>query len=468
MSIVNGKLQTPMGLPSNLNFEMPSSMIDCAKLENRITPYGNATFNSGGQVIRFVIPKTDRSFMNPQTAYITGQCDLGGTFGTGGPGTDLNFVLGNYWSMFSRYVVSSNGSVLETIEKPAELINMILNMTMNAAEKKGQANSLGYYCDPTTDGDFTTNMCQPINTTANDFNNGKTWTFAIPLIGILNVAKQIPLINGDITIELTINALTNWLIGNTTTATAAVATITFALTNMEFVYDQLTLSPQSYAMVMAPYGDKIHIKTESYDFGSGTAAILTAGAVDVPVNIKRSSLKRVFCYFTQSNLVDKTFGGVNPNGNDIVFISNGQQYPQRPIKLNNPSECYMQIQKAFGSIYSTSHSGCSGKAEFMRRSTIGTVGLPNSTGNKYLAAATTVNSTILTGANKFYIAIDTELVNYNTENLYNGMAMGVNSNFRLNVADDGGGAITLTPYFWLNYDAIIEFDLTNGITSVIR
>lgn len=480
--VVNGRLQTPMGVSKNLVFDLPASMINATKLENRIQPYGQSSFSQAGQIIKFVIPKTDRAFANGQTMYITGKCDLSGAFTGAAAGTDFMYVLGSYWSHFSRYVVSSNGKVLETIERPSELINMMLNMTLNPAERKGLANSLGFFNDiATSDGDVTLNICQPINTGTASVallpNNGKTWTFALPLIGLLNCAKQIPLINGDIQIELTINSLANWLVGRTDLATTAIgATVAFALTEMELVFDQLQLTPESYAMVMAAYPEKMYIKSESFDFGSGSP-ITGAGSVDIPVNSKRSSLKQVLCYFNQTYLVDKTYGGINPNASDIVFITNGQQYPQRPIKLNNPSECYMQVQKSFGSIYSNNHSGSIGKAEFCRRN--------NTTGNNlYMAGLldargagvdTTYGATagavgnIIGASNKFYISIDTELINYDTDSLYSGIPMGVNSNFRLNVAN----SLTLVagdsciPYFWLCYDAVIEFDLINGITNII-
>ena len=52
-------------------------------------------------------------------------------------------MLGSFYSLFSRQVINANGSVLETIESPGELVNLLINMTMNAAEKTAQSNSLG-------------------------------------------------------------------------------------------------------------------------------------------------------------------------------------------------------------------------------------------------------------------------------------------------------------------------------------
>ncbi len=104
MSVMNGRLQTPQGAPRSLTFDLPASMLNSAKIENRIQPYGQAVYSQAGQVIKFVIPRTDRAFANSQTMYyITGNVELGGTFG-GTAGTDLCYVLGTYYSIVVELV----------------------------------------------------------------------------------------------------------------------------------------------------------------------------------------------------------------------------------------------------------------------------------------------------------------------------------------------------------------------------
>jgi len=467
--IVNGKLQTPQGAPSSLTFNLPSSMVNCSKYEQRVMPYGTGVFTVDGQTPKFVIPRVDRAFMNTETAYITGEVTLAGSFATA-DGTHLNYVLGTYYSMFSRWSVTANGNTIDSIEKPSELVNMLLNMTLNPAEKKGLSNSLGYYNDVVTqgEGDATFNICQPINTGNSSAvlltGGGKTFTFALPLIGVLNASKMLPLFISDHTIELTINRITNWLTGMSDNAVAAVPGIAFTMSKMELVYDQLLFTPESFASIMAPYPEKLYIKSSSYDFGAGQSFPVSTSAIDIPVSIKRSSLKTAFIYFVQDNAIDKTYGGVNPNLTDICFITNGQNIPQRPLNCQNPSEIYNQVQKSFGSLYSNSHSGSCGKMEFCRRTTGNT---------KYYDALTTATvGNIRVAANKFYIAIDCETVNYDSQSLYSGIPMGVNSNFRINIGDtyqytSPAVMVNCTPYYWMHYDSIIEYDLLNGIVSVI-
>jgi hypothetical protein len=363
-------------------------------------------------------------------------------------------MLGSFYSLFSRQVINANGTVLETIERPGELINMLVNMTMNQSEKEAQSNSMGtnFYGNI---GDVKINS----NTTADQVGgsgNNNTLSFAFPVIGIFDATKYIPMWNTNIDVELTVNAITNFLVA---TAGAFSATAAFTLSNLELVFDSIELSPESFAMVMANYPQKVVIKTNSYLAGSSTS-FSGSGAQDIPINARLSSLKQLFFYFNQigdanTACADKTFGGVNPNGQDVVFITNGKYYPQRPIKLTNPSEVYMQIQKSFGSIKTYSHSGSILKQDLCRREAANS-----------LYAVTIKDPTVLsTNGNKFYLAIDTEIINTNKDSLYNGIQTGVNSTIRLNIANSLTASMVC--YYWCCYDVLLEMDFLSGITRAI-
>lgn len=464
--VINGRLLTPSGATSSLVFDLPASMINSTKTEQRLSAYGQANYSTSGQIAKFVLPRTDRSFINTQTMYLTGNVDLAGNFGAGGTDVDICYVLGTYYSLFSRQVVSSNGKQLEAIERPGELVNMILNQTLNPAEKRGMANTMGFNNDlPAGEGDATLQICQPINTgnasTLLMGGNQKSFSFALPVVGILNSSKFLPCINGDWTVEYTINALSNFLVGKTAAANTAITTgtITFNISNLELVYDQITLTPESFALVMQNYPEKLYIKSQSYDFTSSPPLAVSTGSYDIPCNIKRSSLKEVLFYFNQHNCIDKSFGAVNCNLMDYTFQTNGTQYPIRPVRVNiNPSEVFNQVAKSYGSLYSNDHGGSMGRLEFCRRS--------NGNNQYYATLTNAVPANITIASNKFYLAIDTEIINYFSESLYSGIPMGVNSSWRINISETTADT-TVVLYAWLVYDAIIEMDLVNGINSVI-
>lgn len=458
---------TPVGVPAELVFNLPASMLDSRKIEQRIQPYSQSTYNTAGQVAKFTIPQTDRTLINGQTMYLTGNLDIGGLFKADGTtaavaGTDTFAILGSFYSLFSRQVINANGTVLETIERPGELVNMLVAMTMNAAEKVSQGLSLGTSPQLSVNNtavDGTGNITYMVNTdAATNPNSNKTISFAIPIVGILDSIKFLPMWNTNIDLELTINAQPNWFTG--VNGSTSVNNATFSLYNLELVFDSIELSPESFNMIMASYPQKVVIKSQSYLAGTGALANGVSGGQDISINARLSSMKQLFFYFNQNTAgndpcADQTFGGVNPNANDVVFITNGKYYPQRPIKLTNPAEVYMQIQKSFGSIKSYSHSGSIGINELKRRNTA----------DNYYLAPNTDKTKLDNYGNKFYLAIDTEVINTNKDSLYNGIQTGVNSNIRLNIASALGSAMTC--YYWCCYDALIEFDFVSGITRAI-
>ena len=69
------------------------------------------------------------------------------------------------------------------------------------------------------------------------------------------------------------------------------------------------------------------------------------------------------------------------------------------------------------------------------------------------------------GGNKFYLAIDTEIINTNKSSLYNGIQTGVNSNIRVNVGTALDNAYIC--FYWCCYDVLLEFDFMTGITRSI-
>ena len=450
---------TPIAVPAELVFDLPSSMLDSRKIEQRIQPYSQSTYTSAGQVAKFTIPQTDRTLASGQTMYLTGKLTLDGLVDT-----KKYAILGSFYSMYSRQVVNANGQVWETIERPGELANMLINMTMNSAEKVSQSNSLG--CGSYTDQDSTGNISLVLGNGGNlsfkTVANGvltQVISFAIPIIGVLDSVKYIPMWNSNIDLELTINELSKWF---SVIDAANLTGITFKITDLELVFDSIELSPESFNMVMASYPQKVVLKTQSYLFGS-SQSISNAGAQDIPINARLASMKQLLFYFNRDTLADQTFGGVNPNAYDVVFITNGKYYPQRPIKCTNPSECYMQIQKSFGSIKSYSHSGSIGKNEFCKREDVDDDAMffTPVTDKSKLATVASKDG----GGNKFYLSIDTEIINTNKASLYNGIQTGVNSNIRLNISKTLSNALTC--YYWCCSDVLLEFDLTIGVTRAI-
>ena len=138
-------------------------------------------------------------------------------------------------------------------------------------------------------------------------------------------------------------------------------------------------------------------------------------------------------------------------------------YPKQPVKADRPIECLMQNQKRFGSLYSTSHCGSATKYNFAKAST---------TGGEYLGYD--IKPTTLAGylvdstANKWYQALDLEIINSLKETLYTGISTkGSTNTLRLNVTRTLA-AQAHAVHFYSCFDVILEFDYANQMINVIQ
>jgi hypothetical protein len=451
-------INTPVGIVKELLFDLPQSMVPSVKKELRVQPYGQSSFSNAGQVAQIVIPQMQRSFLQTDTGYITGTVAFTGVTGT----VDLSksYVLGSFYSLFSRQVIRSNTQILETIDQPGRVVNSILNMSLNPAEKMGLSNSFGFYV--TDSGQCLGNIGPIINSTLGSTGTPNLtqtqFTFSIPLIGCMNTSKFWPCFLGETTIELTLASLGDFLVnafGSTVSG--------FSISNLEYVCETIELSPESYNMVMANYPSQLVLKTESYVYGSNSLpASSGAGSYDLPFQAKLNSLKRIIWYASPANAIDLNFGGVNPNLDSWQFVTNGTSYPQRPIKAWNPSEAYNQMQKAQGALYSLTHSGCANRNSYCVASTA-TYGSIYPYWRAYDSALTTTELEV--GGNKFYNCLDVEVVNQNKDSLYTGISTSGTSSFlRLNIASALSASVH-TIQWWANHDKLIVFDL---VTQEIR
>ena len=451
---MSSQISTPIGIPSELNFSLPSSMVPSRKFELRVQPYGQSTFTTSGQAIRITLPQMARTLYNFQTAYLFGTINF---THAGVAGTDISYLIGSWYSLFSRQVIrAGSGYVLETIDNPGQLVNTIANMTMNSVDRTSLNNAFGFNGE-----NINVNVGVRIfgDTGVTDIgglqNDERNFTFAIPLIGILNNSKLWPAWNsGDMEIELTLADIQRFIVSTTGNSVTA-----FTLSNVEFVAECLELAPEAYNMIMAQNPSQVVLKTQTYTYGSSSLpANQGVGSVDIPFQIKVNSLKQLIWYSQPANAAEKTFAGVNPNLDSWNFIVNGISYPQRPVQARFPSEAYMQNSKAFGSVYSSQHSGSLTRNEFNTASTAY---------NLFHRPYNATVGNVLTRANKWYQCLDLETINSNKESLYSGISTnGTTSTLRLNIAAQLIDQVH-NIHYWSCQDVMVVMDMASGITSVV-
>ena len=448
-----------LGFPEELNFNQLKSMYPSRKTEYRKAPMNSQTFSSPGQDIQLVLNKMENTFYDPNTLTVNFTVEYTGiTAGTAG--TDGSYLLGCAYSHFSRQVVRPlSGQPIETIDNPSLLVNAILNMTMDSYEKMALSTSMGFH--PLTP---FTNLGTLIDTSTAIPN--KIQSFAIPLVGCLNTSKLIPGFITDIEIDLTLNTLSNFIssIGGAGTAPTG-----YNIKNVELVCESVTLEQSGMQQLLAMFPGAMKLKSQSYLYGSSSlAGGIGPATTDIIYSHSLNSLKQFIWWTSPTGAWELNYAGVCPNLVAWNLIIGSQSYPQQPVKADRPSECFIQNQKSFGSLYSTSHSGSANRYGFARASKAGGA---TATGEYLKYSAEPADLTGFTGsnANKWYQAIDLEVINSLKETLYTGISTkGSTNTLRLNIGSQTLDAVAHAVHYFSCFDVILEFDYANQMINVIQ
>lgn len=438
--------------PSELNYAMLSSMYPSKKSEYRRQPINTRTFSTAGEDIQLVLSKMENTLWNTQTLAVnfTVEWDCP-------PSTNTN-ILGNGYSLFSRQVwtANSNGVKMETIQNPAELVNTIMNMTVESSTKQSLSASMGF-----GEGLGYTNLGREITS---DASGGiVTQSFSIPIIGIMDTEKLLPSFVSDYQLDLTLNSIAN-LFPN---ANDDVIPTAFSIKSIEIVCEALTLEASSMAQLLAQYPGLLKLKSSSYLYGASQLPQGSIGVHDITYSHSLNSLTEFIWWTSTSTAIDRTYGGINPNlgANGYQLIINSTPYPQQPVKCDRGAECFYQIQKAWGSLYSTSHSGSITRSSFLKSAAA------NGEYSAFTGTTTIANARTPAYANKWYGCIDFELINNFKDSLYSGIRTRDGThNFRLNIVQAGGNnlPVAMTVHYYSKFDVIMEFDYINSVVNIIQ
>jgi hypothetical protein len=457
-----------LGFPEELNFQSLKSMYPSRKQEYRKAPMNSQTFTSAGQDMQLVLSKMENTFYDPQTLCVNFTVDyLGITAGGAGAaygtaGVDGSFLLGSAYSHFSRQVVRPiSGQPIETIDNPSMLVNAILNMTTDSYEKFALSTTMGF--SPIS---AFTNLGTLIDNST--LINNKTQSFSIPLIGCLNTAKLIPGFITDIEIDLTLNNLTNFIVSATNLTNANPTGYT--IRNVELVCEAITLEESGMQQILAMFPGAFKLKSQSYLYGSSSLQSGAGpGTYDITYSHSLNSLKQFIWWSSPLNAWEKNYAGVCPNLTGWQLLIGSTAYPQQLVKADRPSECFMQNQKSFGSLYSTSHSGSATKYNFAKASKVGGATATGEYAVYNQQPASMAGFIVAANANKWYQALDLEIINSLKETLYTGISTkGSTNTLRLNIGVQGLEAQPHAVHFYSSFDVILEFDYANQMINVIQ
>jgi hypothetical protein len=448
---------TDYAIPSELTYSDLSRLYPSRKMELRRQPFNASSFQQGN-MIQITIPKMDKSFLNCATNCLTFNCAVTLTAGATNQITTADnrvYFYGNAWAPFRRYVLKqSGGQDLDQLDNVNVLVNKLMDITTNPTEKLVNI-AMGFH-----NANGSLNVGHEFIPSANIATGASatiTASFSIPLIGILGqTEKFIPLNTADLEINLTVEQITEAICRN---ALPTDATVSYTISNVEFVGEVLQLEDSGYQQLLAMYPDGLKVKTQSWSYASGGSLPAQANGVqDLVVPFSLSSLKQFLWSSNPSTSFEGKFGGVNPNLSSYQLLIGGSPYPVQPVNASRVAEVYYQNSKAFGAFYSAGHSGSATRTQFAKSST--------ATG-EYSAfttsASVTTQAHVETEANqnKFVCAVDLEMINQ-SRHIYNGVSSrGSTNTLRLNI----GSQIANTSHavhMFAGYDVQLTFDWRNG------
>lgn len=449
------------GIPEELTYESLNRLYPSVKSEYRKNPINGATFTSGDIQLR--INKMPRSFLNPATLCLNFRVrhviSAGGT-AVAAAGTESISILGNALSYYAQQVVKPvSGQWQDTISYPGLISNTIMNMTTGATDKM-QMISLGY--NQTSATASLTNTGDTFANTAGILANATQIfyrSYSVPIIGILNTHKLIPLFCDELQLDFTVNNENNFMVktlNNTTTHT-------WQIEDVEIVGDVLTMEESGFNELLKSYPNGMSIKSESYLYGTSSLPAQAKGSYDITYSHGLNSLKKFIWWSSPTGQWEGLYGGVNPNLQNYQLMIGSTAYPQLPVKSYSVAEQFYQNQKSFGAFMSTNHCGSMNRSSFAKCS-LPVVGSKfTSEFSAYVNAKPAIAAMITSeSSSKYYCSLDLELINQLKNTLYSGISTkGASNLLRLTVAETLADVVHNITFYSV-YDAVITFDWING------
>jgi len=295
-------VQTPAALPSELSYNLPSSLPAgwrCQQLRQPTISNLPASGVVSGNEFQIQIPQLPNSFLDLSTAYINMRCSFAFTPGAAkasdsAVASDAPRILGSGWSLFQRYeLYFNNSNLLDQIQFPGVAQNALNNMILTT----GQKSALNYQGLSSTDPSPSVGTIlhpsdgirAPLTYVSGTAITGIPVDFSIPMTGAWSACdKLMPMFLGGFRIDLTADDVANYLIPGAVAATG----LNIVIHSLEFVSNVITVDPGSLAAVISQHPDKMFIRTQTFTHSSQIlAAQCGAGLYELMVSSLVSSMK---------------------------------------------------------------------------------------------------------------------------------------------------------------------------------
>lgn len=431
-------------LPNSVNYAevLPSLPENATRYSVALQPTNGSKFNASSQII-FQFP--NRGYLIPDSVYLRYKLTVTNTQTTaaipyGIPGTP-------FFSPFQRLETQFGSVTVDSINNYHQVSNMLVNTTMDWAQKYGNAYNYGYSPSALLTAAVTTEEMDGFIISATGAPLTQVLSLAGPLPCLLtNITDKLlplfamPTLSMVLTIDSTSNSLVN----------AGSSITLYELSNVELCFDFIELGSDVDAMVRG-MGDKIYIKSQSFSNSSVTVPIGTSGSQSYIFNNRYASVKGAIVIFSgNNNVVTANVGNGLFDARDITSETgsislnvSGVQYPQKPYSMvNNKASVMMELRKVMGSIYDKNNTLSINSREYIALDT---------------------NITNINQPAKFYIGFNLQKLHSNA--LLTGISTN-NSNISVNIEQTVTTVATRQCNLILAYDALIEIDLVNKQSSV--
>ena len=416
-------------LPNSVNYStpIPSLPDNATKYSVALQPVNGSSFLAGGQQIIFQF--ANRGFLIPDSVYLRYKCAIVN-------GATASAMLGTpVYTPFQRLETQFGSVTVDSINNYNQVANVLVNTTMDIAQKYGQQSAYGWGTSDNTavpsieqfDGRYT-------NAAGTD-----TFYVSAPLPCLMtNCDKLLPLFAmPTISLILTTDALNNMFLNTT-----SIASIT--LSNVELCYDFIDMGSEIEA-VCRGMGPTIYIKSQSFSQSAVSIPVNSNGSQSIVFNQRYASVKAAFVTFS-SAVNNKAYDAVditNNSGNYSLTVS-GVQYPQKYLDAaNNKAGILQELRRCVGSLYDTGNSMSINMLEWGQIDTVANV-------NNYVPG-------------KFILGFNLEKLHTNA--LLTGISTN-NSNLCVNINQSVQTSFVHQCNLILGFDALIEIDMVNRQASI--
>lgn len=368
-----------ISLPRELAYSLPPTLSGITSYEYRVPSYTTLGSWVPGSTAQLQLAQMPNTFFDPSTSYISMRVRVNMTIRNGYTGSAVNapkgYLLGSGWSLINRCMVFFNsGVVLDDMLQVNVAANTLRNMMQDQTSKVGDSAVWGSQ-DAVPGPNVGVPLCAGAPYEALISGGGTVATqyleLSIPMMGYFgqgSAGKLIPAFVGPHRIDLQMEQLANMFVIDGTDITAVNSIV---VERLEFVCMAIRLSDEMQRIVESalPNGGQLTIRSNQIMGTTIPIPVGTSGSQMYLNGTRAISVKALIHTFSDSTLVDKIYGSVNPNAQQITVDINSYKYPQQSGDLTKPADAFARLLQAVGVWSTTNGKPCFGPQSFYRAQT---------------------------------------------------------------------------------------------------